>query len=53
MHRGQEWVTTGNVVATRFDHIAARPTDAAINDGHGPDPHLHTHVVPMNDAATR
>ncbi len=48
MRRGQEWVTTGNVVAARFDHIAARPTDAANNDGYGPDPHLHTHVVVMN-----
>jgi conjugative relaxase-like TrwC/TraI family protein len=48
MRRGQEWVTTGNVVAARFDHIAARPTDSANNDGYGPDPHLHTHVVVMN-----
>jgi conjugative relaxase-like TrwC/TraI family protein len=48
IRRGQEWVTTGNVVAARFDHIAARPTDAANNDGYGPDPHLHTHVVVMN-----
>jgi conjugative relaxase-like TrwC/TraI family protein len=48
IRRGQEWVTTGNVVAARFDHIAARPTDAASNDSYGPDPHLHTHVVVMN-----
>ena len=48
IHRGQEWVTTGKIVAARFDHIAARPTDAAVNDGYGPDPHLHTHVVVMN-----
>jgi conjugative relaxase-like TrwC/TraI family protein len=48
IRRGQEWVTTGNVVAARFDHIVARPTDAANNDGYGPDPHLHTHVVVMN-----
>ena len=48
MHRGQTWVTTGNVVAARFDHIAARPTEDATNDGYGPDPHLHTHVVVMN-----
>ena len=48
MHHGQEWVTTGKVVAARFDHIAARPTDAALNGGYGPDPHLHTHVVVMN-----
>ncbi|HLW69061.1 MAG TPA: MobF family relaxase [Candidatus Binataceae bacterium] len=48
IQRGQEWVTTANVVAARFDHIAARPTDAAANDGYGPDPHLHTHVVVMN-----
>ena len=48
IRRGQEWITTGNIVAARFDHIAARPTDAAANDGYGPDPHLHTHVVVMN-----
>jgi conjugative relaxase-like TrwC/TraI family protein len=48
MRRGQEWVTTGNVVAARFDHIAARPTENATKDGYGPDPHLHTHVVVMN-----
>src|SRR5579875_3277577 len=48
IRRGQEWVTTANIVAARFDHIAARPTDAAANDGYGPDPHLHTHVVVMN-----
>jgi len=48
IRRGQEWVTTANVVAARFDHIAARPTDAAASDGYGPDPHLHTHVVVMN-----
>jgi conjugative relaxase-like TrwC/TraI family protein len=48
IHRGQEWVTTANVVAARFDHIAARPSVTATNDGYGPDPHLHTHVVVMN-----
>ena len=48
IRRGQEWVTTSNVVAACFDHIAARPTDASNNDGYGPDPHLHTHVVVMN-----
>jgi conjugative relaxase-like TrwC/TraI family protein len=48
IHRGQEWVTTANVVAARFDHIAARPSENATNDGYGPDPHLHTHVVVMN-----
>jgi len=48
IHRGQEWVTTANVVAARFDHIAARPSENAANDGYGPDPHLHTHVVVMN-----
>jgi len=48
IRRGQEWITTGNVVAARFDHIAARPTENAANDGYGPDPHLHTHVVVMN-----
>jgi conjugative relaxase-like TrwC/TraI family protein len=48
IHRGQEWVTTANVVAARFDHIAARPSENAASDGYGPDPHLHTHVVVMN-----
>ena len=41
-------MTTANVVAARFDHIAARPSENAANDGYGPDPHLHTHVVVMN-----
>src|SRR5712692_8701503 len=44
---GSEWVITGNVVAARFDHIAARPA-SSVEDGHGPDPHLHTHVVIAN-----
>ncbi len=48
IRRGQEWVTTGNVVAACFDHIAARPTEEATSDGYGPDPHLHTHVVLLN-----
>ncbi len=46
-HGGQEWVITGNMVAARFDHIAARPSQGA-DDGYGPDPHLHTHVVIAN-----
>ena len=44
---GSEWVVTGNVVAARFDHIAARPA-SGVEDGYGPDPHLHTHVVIAN-----
>jgi conjugative relaxase-like TrwC/TraI family protein len=44
---GSEWVVTGNVVAARFDHIAARPA-SGVKDGYGPDPHLHTHVVIAN-----
>jgi conjugative relaxase-like TrwC/TraI family protein len=44
---GSEWVLTRNIVAARFDHIAARPAKGA-NDGYGPDPHLHTHVVIAN-----
>jgi len=44
---GSEWVVTGNVVAARFDHIAARPA-GGVEDGFGPDPHLHTHVVIAN-----
>jgi conjugative relaxase-like TrwC/TraI family protein len=47
-HRGQEWITTGNFVAARFEHIAARPSEIGIQDGYGPDPHLHTHVVIAN-----
>lgn len=44
---GSEWVVSGNVVAARFDHIAARPA-SSVQDGYGPDPHLHTHVVIAN-----
>jgi conjugative relaxase-like TrwC/TraI family protein len=44
---GSEWVITGNVVAARFDHVAARPA-SSVDDGYGPDPHLHTHVVIAN-----
>jgi conjugative relaxase-like TrwC/TraI family protein len=44
---GSEWVATGNIVAARFDHIAARPA-SGVQDGYGPDPHLHTHVVIAN-----
>jgi conjugative relaxase-like TrwC/TraI family protein len=44
---GSEWVVTGNIVAARFDHIAARPA-SGVDDGYGPDPHLHTHVVIAN-----
>ena len=46
-HGGSEWVVTNNLVAARFDHIAARPA-AGADDGYGPDPHLHTHVVIAN-----
>jgi conjugative relaxase-like TrwC/TraI family protein len=42
--RGQEWVTTANIAAARFEHIAARPSE----NGRGTDPHLHTHVVIAN-----
>ena len=44
---GSEWVLTQNIVAARFDHIAARPAKGA-DHSHGPDPHLHTHVVIAN-----
>ncbi|MGH7925777.1 MAG: MobF family relaxase, partial [Candidatus Binatus sp.] len=44
---GSEWVVTDNVVAARFDHVAARPA-SSVEDGYGPDPHLHTHVVIAN-----
>ncbi len=46
-HGGHEWVITGNIVAARFNHIAARPSQGA-DDGYGPDPHFHTHVVIAN-----
>jgi conjugative relaxase-like TrwC/TraI family protein len=48
IHRGQEWITTGNFAAARFDHTAARPSETGSRDGYGPDPHLHTHVVIAN-----
>jgi conjugative relaxase-like TrwC/TraI family protein len=53
---GSEWVVTENIVAARFDHVAARPSPNSAEDG--PDPHLHTHVVIANmtrrpDAAWR
>lgn len=44
---GQESVVTGNVVAARFDHIAARPSENA-PESQAPDPQLHTHVVFLN-----
>jgi len=44
---GSEWVVTDNIVAASFDHIAARPA-SGVEDGNGPDPHLHTHVVIAN-----
>src|SRR5208282_2278921 len=46
-HGGQEWVITGNMVAARCDHIAAHPSQGA-DDGYGPEPHLHTHVMVAN-----
>ncbi|MGH7779074.1 MAG: MobF family relaxase, partial [Candidatus Binataceae bacterium] len=46
-HGGSEWIVTENIVAARFDHIAARPARGA-DDGYGPDPHLHSHVVIAN-----
>jgi conjugative relaxase-like TrwC/TraI family protein len=42
---GRELVNTENVTAAAFTHVAARPVRDA---GHGPDPHLHTHVVFLN-----
>lgn len=47
-HGGTEWVVTENIVAARFDHVAARPSQSSADDGYGPDPHLHTHVVIAN-----
>jgi conjugative relaxase-like TrwC/TraI family protein len=44
---GKEWVISANMVAARFDHIAARLAMGA-DDGYGPDPHFHTHVVIAN-----
>jgi conjugative relaxase-like TrwC/TraI family protein len=45
---GQEWVTTGNLTAVRFDHLAARPSQTGSEKGYAPDPQLHTHVVIAN-----
>jgi conjugative relaxase-like TrwC/TraI family protein len=45
---GQEWVTTGNFAAVRFDHLAARPSQTGTEKGYAPDPQLHTHVVIAN-----
>src|SRR5215470_7799148 len=45
MHGGREYVNTANIVGAAFTHVAARPVKDA---GHGPDPHLHTHVVFLN-----
>lgn len=47
-HGGSERVTTENMVAAKFEHLAARPSRAAQGQGYGPDPHLHTHVVVIN-----
>jgi conjugative relaxase-like TrwC/TraI family protein len=47
-HGGQERVTTGNMIAATFTHVAARPSQSGHAQGLGPDPHLHTHVVLMN-----
>ena len=44
---GREWVLTSNIVAARFEHVAARPPRDP-DHGIGPDPHLHTHVVIAN-----
>src|SRR5260370_27565486 len=44
---GQESVVTANVVAARFDHIAARPSESA-PERQAPDPQLHTHLVFLN-----
>jgi conjugative relaxase-like TrwC/TraI family protein len=44
---GREWVLTSNIVAARFEHVAARPPRDP-DQGPGPDPHLHTHVVIAN-----
>jgi conjugative relaxase-like TrwC/TraI family protein len=45
---GTRRVTTGNMVAARFEHSAARPSRTGRDQGVGPDPHLHTHVVVAN-----
>jgi conjugative relaxase-like TrwC/TraI family protein len=45
MHGGKEYVNSANIVGAKFTHVAARPVEDV---GHGPDPHLHTHVVFLN-----
>ena len=48
IHGGKEYLNTANIVGAAFTHIAARPVEKV---NHGPDPHLHTHVIFFN--ATR
>ena len=45
---GMRRVTTSNMVAAQFEHTAARPSQTGKQQGVGPDPHLHTHVVIAN-----
>jgi conjugative relaxase-like TrwC/TraI family protein len=45
---GTRRVTTGTMVAAVFEHTAARPSQTGQQQGLGPDPHLHTHVVIAN-----
>ena len=45
---GTRNVTTGNMVAAVFEHTAARPSQTGQQQGLGPDPHVHTHVVMAN-----
>ncbi len=35
---GSEWVVTENIVAARFDHVAARPSQSGADDGYAPRP---------------
>jgi conjugative relaxase-like TrwC/TraI family protein len=42
-HRGQEWVVSGNIVAAKFTHLAARPSSGGTID-----PQLHSHLVVIN-----
>ena len=45
---GTRRVTTGNMVAAHFEHLAARPSRTGQRHGVGTDPHMHPHVVIAN-----
>src|SRR5260370_27608281 len=48
--RGQEGGTTGNMVAARFDPLAARPSVSGAEKCYAPHPQRHTTIVIANSA---